>query len=126
MEDSRKANRLCILSLVCVLFPGAIGFLGEWNVISTVNEAVPGSMEILSNLMSWVSGIAFIAGIVLIIFVRVKYPQNIFGKVLMWVYIVAAIVIFAFIVLLILTCASACGAFETELVPFCENCRSLE
>lgn len=79
-EQKKEGNFYCIISTVCMgvsflsvflttmISEGAVVFTGMLNIITTV------------------------AAYVLMIYVRVRYPKNIFGKVLMVIYIVVAII----------------------------------
>lgn len=122
MEDNKKANIICVISLVCMLLPVLLERVEIAKILGITQMEIPKFEAVISN----IAGAAIIAGIVLIIYVRVKYPANIFGKVLMWIYIVAAVVIFLAILLLILTCATACGAIDNNYQSFCDGCRALE
>ena len=55
--------------------------------------------------MSGLLGIAPLAAIVIMIVVRVKYPKNKFGKVLMWIYIIELILTMLLLLIIIITCA---------------------
>ena len=119
-EDERKVNGLCIVSLMCVFLPGVFQFLG-YLFFGTWLQRV-GRCSVLydriSSAMSVLGIVFLIAGIVLVIYVRVKYPKNIFGKVLMWIYIVLAVLaLIAFIVMLV-ACTLACG----YLIETCQGC----
>ena len=57
-----------------------------------------------------------IAGLVLMIVVRVKYPKNTFGKVLMWLWITMFVIALFYLVTIIIACQlflDSCG----------QNCR---
>ena len=93
MEDkNNRANNLCAISLMCIIVPIVL-FLTFG--VTKVGIEIP---DIIYQLISMSEGFMIIAGIVLIIYVRVRYPKNVFGKVLMWSYIVFAIIVFALFV----------------------------
>ena len=102
-EDNKKANILCTISLCLCFLPSILlAFLRQAGV-SGDNTA----FEVLSMISGW----SVIASWVLVIIVRVKYKQNTFGKVLMWLYIILAILgLVAFFMLLV-----AC----TDMVRHC-------
>ncbi len=89
-KDKNNADLLCFLSLICT-FGGGI-----------ITALIPP--------LAAVSGLIPLAGLVLMIVARVKYPQSKFAKVLMWLYIVlyilAIVGVFIFVVLLYLACRS--------------------
>ena len=98
------AKRLCWASLICWILPKFISTAVMSNVFS-INYDFDGFgfYGILFSIGSAVISMMGLAAYVLIIIERIKYPQNKFGKALMWVYIVelilfvlAAIVVFAF------------------------------
>jgi hypothetical protein len=74
-KDNRNAGVLCIISLAC--------FFGM-PVISVLLNILLKEYYITYEL----SGLGTIAGIVLMIVARTKYPQNTFAKVVMYIYIV--------------------------------------
>ena len=75
----------------------------------------------LGNLISSVVGLSSIAGIVIMIIVRIKYPQNTFGKVLMWVYIVEYILLIILGIVIVI----ACGAAISDFNNFFSSCSSM-
>lgn len=87
-------NILCIASLGILIFNGVLERIVDafthtsilYRVLSTINEMAP------------------LVAIALVIIVRVKYPDNVFGKVLMWLYIV----LFVALVVLLFSTIAAC------------------
>lgn len=114
-EDRRKANILCVISLLCEIVP-LFTNLPFFSFFSVRQETA--GLSILGNILEAFGGIALIAGIILVIFVRVKYPQSTFGKVLMWIYIVFGIIAFLIFVAVLITCAIACNQASEE----CGSC----
>lgn len=108
-EDKKNANLLCIFSLLCMFAaPGIAG------IVMKVAEVIfYGGLEgIVTTICGTFAGFGWIAGIVLMIMVRVKYKDNTFGKVLMWLYIALAIiaVIIGMIVLFtVIACLNECN-----------------
>ena len=109
-EDDKKANKLCTISLILKYGVGMV--LGAiYGVIeglgSKFNIALNGSG---SSIFEWIlttcSFAAGIAAFVLMIIVRVKYPKNTFGKVLMWIYIAEIIVAVISMIVLFIMCMS--------------------
>ncbi len=91
-EDKDKANLLAAISLLCFLAPWLISGL----FLKTDFE------YIVSNL----SGVLELASFVLMIYVRVRYPKNVFGKVLMWLYIVLGILFIISMIIFFVACIS--------------------
>ena len=99
-EDDKMANQLCIYSLLLqYVAPLVIGVIaGVFSVIA----------EELGYVVSSVSLLCPLAAFVLMVVARVKYPQNRFAKILMWIYIVTiglSLLIFIFIVAACVMCA---------------------
>ena len=122
-EDERKANIFCIASLICVFLPRVLQFLG-YLLFGTLLQQV-GRESVLydriSGALSAFGILSLIAGIVLVIYVRVKYPKNIFGKVLMWIYIVLAVLILIAFIVMLVACTLACS----YLIVTCQGCASM-
>lgn len=101
-EDEKSANLLCILSIIfSYAIPIPLSFIGE---------LVPAMMSFAIS----ISGICPLAGLVLMIVARIKYPESKFAKILMWVYIVTiALSMIVFIVFMV-SCAIACNDWDTS------------
>ena len=65
------------------------------------------SSYVLGSILTFLMAGCGIAALVLMILVRVKYPQSVFGKVLMWLYIALAILVVVFIAVTIIACGLA-------------------
>lgn len=105
-HNNKTATILCIISLICCYGP----YLLEL-IFSTVFVGVVGDNEVINNAFTVIVGIlqvltiiGVIASIVLIVIVRVKYPTNTFGKILMWIYIVQFVVFLIATVVTIIAC----------------------
>ncbi len=118
-EDKKKGNMWSWISLGCyvsqfvinvavVILSGALST--TFTEIEELSELTYGLSEIIVTIGSCVSGLASIAALVIMIYVRVKYPKNIFGKVLMWVYIALFIMYIVAMVAIIIACGIACNA----------------
>ena len=114
-EDNKRANILCIISLACEILPyliasilsiftSTITELAEVNADTEVN-ALP---EIFTNILGIACLLLMIAGLTIMIYVRVKYPKNVFGKVLMWLYIIVGIIQLIIFIVYILFIIWAC------------------
>ena len=109
-EENERANILCVISLVCEVIPLFLqGIVTSLMTVATGRKD-PGFSAVLYGVTSSLSGIFFIAGIVLLIIVRVKYPKNIFGKVLMWVYIVIGVIMLLLLIAAVVLLIAACNA----------------
>ncbi len=103
-QERKKANRLCIISLILgVVVPLATSILFAMaeNLISGTD------IYYISSLVSIPASAAVIAGIALMIVVRVKYRKSKFGLVLMIIYCVYVVAA----VLMLLFALSSCSDF---------------
>lgn len=124
-DENKRANLLCIISILCELAPIVSGVLNAALLATTHDSALEPMMVRVTSAISALSGLGFIAGIVVLIIVRVKYPQNTFGKVLMWVYIVLGILGFLAFVAILVVCAAACGQGLDGCASCLESCRHM-
>lgn len=86
-QDKKNANILAGISAVCLALSLLLGGVNGKD---------------LSGLIA----ILFQAGLVLMIICRVKYKDSVFGKVMMWIYII----LFALAIIGVLLFIAACGA----------------
>ncbi len=105
-KENKMANILSIISLICVFFSP-----GLYLLLNVANELI----GIINSLV----GILMLAGIALMIYVRIKYPNNIFGKVLMWLYIIMLVL---YIILIIISFV-ACSIIGFEFLKELRNCQ---
>lgn len=107
--DNNRANRISLLSLLFAIIPRVLVLLlmvvsavlndriGINNNISDLFEVIIGFAEGLKELCS-------IAAVVLMIYVRVQYPKNLFAKIIMWIYIVYIIIIVIIVAFVFIAC----------------------
>lgn len=116
-EDKKKANILCVISLVLQVIPWAYAIMDAMieSISGTINEIVGPGIDHARILgaMGDVLGVFFIlidiASLVLMIIARVKYPKSVFAKVLMIVYIVLYVTAIIGVIALMVSCAIMCG-----------------
>ena len=94
-EDDKKANILCILSL---LFTYGLNI---FPILSYRNNYNTGS-----RFLSGFSGLFPLIGLVLMIIARVKYPNNKFAKVVMWIYIISLLGMVLLFIVVMIACYS--------------------
>lgn len=92
--DNKKANNMATIS--ALLF-----YLGA-EVVGIISKVIP----VIGDLIYDMRGLCSIAGIVIMIIGRVKYPDNRALKVVMWAIIVTIAVIIIFVVLYIVSVTS--------------------
>ena len=110
-EDNKKANMFCWISLGLFLAPILLAVVFEAaNSIFDINY-----LENAGNISSEISGLFYIGALVFMIIVRVKYPKNVFGKVLMWTYIVLTVISIITMVAMIIACSIACSTCMNEM-----------
>jgi uncharacterized membrane protein len=93
-KSKKTADLMCLISICMMFLPLIVFFL--WSLF------FEGSF--LDNIVMDILGILPLAAIVLMVIVRIKYPKNTFGKVLMWLYIVLV----AIAALLVVACIAFC------------------
>ena len=96
-EDNKKANIICTIILGITLLLDPIG--------AYVFKDYP---EIAAGLTLLIMA----TSLILLIYVRVKYPKNIFGKILMWLAIIGVIGFIIMLVLIVVGCVvilNSCG-----------------
>ena len=106
-EDNQKANIMCVISLVChfiVPFLGSFLLGGMTSSFSEINDVSAGST--ITSLLSLIVSCSYLASWVLMIIVRVKYKNNTFGKVIMWIYIILLALGIIAVIILIVTCVN--------------------
>lgn len=109
-----NGNKLCIISLCLYIgryFASAIVYGIYVAITRTLTEINPGSEGYLSlfyGLCGVVDIAMAIAAYILVVLCRVKYKENRFGKVLMWVYIALFIANVILVVVGILAFAILC------------------
>jgi len=91
--DNSTANLLCTISLFLT-----IG-------VPFVLRFIPGLQDFIDTIIS----ICGMTGFVLMLVARVKYPKNVFAKVLMWIYIIIIIAYIVLMAALIIACGIACN-----------------
>lgn len=114
-KENERANILCVASLVCEVIPLFLG-----RIMSGLSQIALDRWDwefsyVMSGVSEALSGALFIAGIVLLVIVRVKYPKNTFGKVLMWVYIVIGVIMLLIWLAMMIFLMVACNACMNEL-----------
>ena len=112
-EDKKQADKLCIISMILMFAPMVVIFLKN-IILGLLFDAGKeefyyniASSYVLGSILTFLMAGCGIAALVLMILVRVKYPQSVFGKVLMWLYIALAILAVVFIAVTIIACGLA-------------------
>ena len=119
-EQERQANKLCWISLACALGSKLVPVL--WGIISLIRDKAEIFQGQFYNyigtyfygIIGFACEILGVAALVLMIHVRVKYPKNTFGKVLMWLYIIYLVLMAIAVIALIVACyqcAQTCRGF---------------
>ena len=124
-EENRIANILCMISIACEVVPVLLERLMGMSFMHSLQNTSDYAATAVTTIMSIVSGLgglAVIAGIVLVIVVRVKYPANLFGKILMWVYIVLFIMALLVVAVVIIACGIACNSLGGDFFQICSDC----
>lgn len=118
-EEKKKGNFWSLMSLICfvsrfivnivimVLVSGAELMVEAYQDLNRITDMISTSSTIIG---AGIEILLAIATLVIIIYVRVKYPKNIFGKVLMWIYIVLFVMYVVIMAAMIIAIGIACGA----------------
>ena len=142
IEEKKKANRLCIISILLFVCP--IIFKYIFYFIVSIYEQKIGiniqydtyyNFDALDNIsriftvinlsLNFIGALSMMSSFGVLIFIRVKYPLNIFAKVLMWLYISMFIVLTIFIIILIIACnviIDGCVRGGSEFLEVWRNC----
>ena len=113
MDDGKKANSLCIISLALTLSAVLLVAVGmiEGRVFDYFDVIPKGFLRNLYTLLTigyaFLCVFIYIAGQILMIHVREKYPKNVFGKVLMWLYVVGFILVMNGVFSALIECKNA-------------------
>lgn len=109
-QDKQTCNILCIVSAILFGLPLITDISSFLLSTLTTTEQMATLLSDYSTLFFGMTGIFQIAGIVLMIIARVKYPQSVFAKVLMWVYIAMIILYIILMILVIIALVAICSA----------------
>ncbi|MGN0352529.1 MAG: hypothetical protein ACI4ES_12845 [Roseburia sp.] len=109
-KDDQNATILCVISIVCALAKYVVLVFGHIGSGLLLGWLTPKQASIFESFSSGLGGLLEIAALVLMIVARVKYPKNVFAKVLMWVYIAIAAVSIIAIAVFIIACGVAIGS----------------
>lgn len=104
-SDTFNERLLCIIALVLLFIPlPAIMFIS--GVSSLFSDESP---EHFYNITYSLLTLCPLAGIVLMIIARVKYPQSRFAKVVMWIFIVTISISVILTIIAVVSCMIACN-----------------
>ena len=100
-EENKRANILCVCSII-MLFIGPAFFMalseGMGWTQSDYGYRVNNMLATLSFMGAWI----------MVIYVRVRYKANTFGRVLLWVYIILMITLVVGVILFMAACNAMC------------------
>lgn len=100
-KNDKLPNILCLSSLACFIFAFIAGIT---TILASdyLSEVVGDSwFSLLGVMLSMAVGV-FSIGIILMLVVRGCFPNQVFGKVLMWIYIIAVAMVVILIIVLIM------------------------
>lgn len=90
-HDNSQANLLCTISVILTFG------------VSLIIHLFP-----ILDVVEYITSSCSLAGLVLMIIARVKYPKNTFAKVLMWLYIIGIIISTILMIAVFVMCGTAC------------------
>lgn len=109
-EEKKQADMWCLISIACEVIP-----LVVLPMFTSVFASAGGpAFTTLTGMLESLGGIAMLAGFVIMIYVRVRYPKSIFGKVLMWVYIAMIIIALILFIAVLVICATICNGLGAD------------
>ena len=114
-NDNRKANILCLIALTNMIAIGIVAAIVEALMDVANGTMLAGIGAILGVIVGALAMLSPIISVAIVIYVRIKYPENLFGKVLMWILIFMAACFVFLIVSTLLFCMwcenemSSCG-----------------
>ncbi len=104
-ETNKKANILSLISIFLLYLNIGVALVFEYLKIE------------MNDLIENVTGIFPLIGLIMMVYVRVKYPKNVLGKVSMWLYIATFVISIILLVVAIVTC----GITFVACVEGCER-----
>ena len=116
-EENKKANKLGIISLL-LYFAGPGVFTVLASGISGIFVTTGGystSTSIFQMILYSLRSISSLAAIVIMIILRVKYPKNVLGKVIMWIYISLFILGIIGIIIVFVVCYLSCASLTGKI-----------
>ncbi len=105
VDTNEQANRLCIISLIL--------YFGSSLIAGIINFVIGDSG--LSNAITSLAALGPLAGIILMIVAKVKYPDNKFAKVLMWVYIGLTVGAIVLAIIAVVFFVALCGSLAERM-----------
>ena len=106
-EDKRRGNLLAGIGLGLFVLYLIVNF-GEWGFMKALeSNSHAGETTDLIAAINSILLLMPVTSFVLMLITRIKYPKNVLGKVLMWVFIVSGILL-AFLVIATLVACVAC------------------
>ena len=103
-EDNKRANQLCILSIVSLFLPGILLFLSVLCMSIIKNDVIYNIASLIYIIMELLSSFSPMISIGLLIYVRIKYPKNVFSKVLIVLYVILFIIFLVFAIAAFFAC----------------------
>lgn len=104
-----SANIMAGISLACII-GSRLASIVVYAISILLTEYIQDGLTFIFTFMSVLLSIGNMAGLVLMIITRIKYPNNKLGKVAMWLYIALTIVELVATIICAVACATA-GAY---------------
>lgn len=105
--EDKRANHLCVGAVLLDVFAVMLQRLPRlfWSASDLFYTQLVSRLDAASTL-------AGIAGLAVIIYVRVRYPANLFGKVLMWLMVILYAMALLTLAVAIVSCGGALKMFS--------------
>lgn len=95
LDDNKKGDKIALISLILFFIPSLF-----------VNTAATKYVFLLQ----YIDPLVHIAGIIIMIYGRIKYPKNQLLKAVMWIMIITIIILIVIFVYLAITCNEICSS----------------
>ncbi len=142
LEEKKRANKFCILSILLFIGPIVLNYIFAFIVYMCeqkmgidIHYNTYYNFDTLDNLsrvftisytiLKAVGILSMISSFIIMIMVRVLYPLNVFGKVIMWIYISMFIVFLVLFIILMIACnmmVDSCVSCGSEILEVWRNC----
>lgn len=128
-QSQKRGTLLCLISLACELLPVILTYIVYliFEIFPDIETAIgEKTLDALTNIWEILFVISVLAGVALLIYVRVKYPRHTLGRILMWIYIAFAVLCLVAIVVSMILCYLTCMACENSWQSCADTCRGCE
>lgn len=110
-NNDKKANILCLIALTNMIVLSILAAIVSGMMEATDGTMLAGVGNILGVIVGLLLMLSPIVSAAIVIYVRIKYPKNLFGKILMWILII----MLALFILIVVSTMLFCMWCENEM-----------